>query len=133
MTKIIDLDADLFGVDDEPTPTKQVKLFGREWTILCDLNSFSISALGSGDPSAIVNFLDGLIAEDQRVDFRLAISRVKNLTPEKLGKLINSLVEVVTERPTTPPSASLRGASKRVTAPKSRAASSSVRAVRSVR
>jgi len=132
MAKILDLDADL-GLDDEPVHTRQIKLLGRQWTLICDLNSYALSNMTTGDPGAIVEFLNGVILEEERSDFAKALSRVKNLTPEKLGAILGKLVEAAGERPTPPPSASPRGASKRTTTPKSAGATSKTRAVNLVK
>ena len=127
---ILDLDADLALEDDEPQHTKQFRLFGKDWTLVCDLNSFAMSDLTTGDPSAIVRFIDSVILPEQRVDFRTAMTNVKNLTGEKLGKILGALVEAASERPTTPPSGSSGGARSPTSRPKSVASSSRARVVR---
>lgn len=123
----IDLDHDL-GLDED-TPDLEyvtVKLFKRDWRLLLGLNAFNLSALTSGDASAIAGFILNTIHPDERMEFSRAIAAQPNLTPAKLGDLINKLIEVTGERPTTPPSGSPRGASNRKSLPKS-GASSTVR------
>lgn len=122
--KILDLDAQI-GIDNTPSATKPFKLFGRTWTMMCDLNSFAMSDLTTGEPAAIVRFIDSVILPAERVDFRNAISSQPNLTAEKLGAILTALVEAAAERPTTPPSASSRGATN-PTSPRKSAANSSV-------
>ena len=130
MAKILDLDADL-GLDDTPVHTRPIKLLGKEWTLICDLNSYALSNLTTGEPSAIVEFLNGVIIEEQRSDFAKALSAVPNLTPEKLGVILGKLVEAAGERPTKPPSASPRGVSSLTPTRKSVGVSSKTRAGRS--
>ena len=132
MAKLLDLDLGL-DLDETPVTTRPIKMFGQEWTLVCDLNSFALSNLTTGDPQALVQFLNSIIVEDQRVEFGKALSSVPNLTPEKLGTILGKLVEAAGERPTTQPSASQRGASNPRTSQKSAAGSSKARAVRSVR
>lgn len=131
MAKILDLDADL-GLDETPVTTRQIKLLGRQWTLVCDLNSYALSNLATGEPEAIVQFINGLIPEDERSDFAAALSKVPNLTPDKLGAILGKLVEAASERPTTPPSASSRGGSNRTSSPKSAAATAKRRGIHSV-
>jgi hypothetical protein len=127
--KLIDIDAAL-GDDDAPVATRPFKLFGRNWTLLCDLNSFALSDLATGEPAAIVRFLNSIVAEDEREDFRSTLASQPNLTAEKLGKILTALVEAATDRPTTPASASGSTAPKRTSQRKSAASSSTVRVVR---
>lgn len=133
MTKpaIIDFDSE-FDIDsDEPVHTKQFKMFGQEWTLVCDINSFGISELTTGDAAGLVRFIQGLIQPDQWSEFSQKLGQVRNLNGEKLGKILNKMIEVASGLPTTPLSPSPRGASKRTSNPKSAANSSSARVVRS--
>lgn len=120
--KRINLD-DLLG-EDEPVLTKPITLFGREWDVICGLNFFTLSAIGAGEPGAVAQFLRNTVVPDQRDAFATAMSAAANLDAEKLGKIVNALVEVASERPTTQPSVSSRPASKRTSAPRSVARSS---------
>lgn len=105
--KILDLDAKLgFAASEAPVHVKQVRLFGAEWTIICDVNSFTLSRVMSGNPEAVVDFLINAVEESQRVAFVKVMSDQKDLSPERLGSILNAFVEVAAERPTTPPSAS---------------------------
>lgn len=122
--RVIDLDSQLdLDKDDGPVTTKTVKLFGEEWTIVCDLNFWNITTAGA-DAEGISRLLLGVVAEDQRADFTAAMGRVRNLTVEKLLEIVQAIMEVAAERPTKPPSASTRGATKPTSARKSVAASS---------
>ena len=132
MAKTLDLDAAL-KFDDEPVHTKDVILFGTTWTLICDLNSFSIASLASGDAASIRDFIANLVVVDQRADFLKALGSQRGLSGERLGLIINKLIETVSENPTTPPSASSPGVSTKRPAAKSPARSSSTRAVRSAR
>ncbi len=117
----IDFDTDLDL--NEEVETIVIKLFGREWRLQLGLNAFNLSALTSGDASAIAGFVANAIHPDDRDEFKRAISMQANLTPEKLGLLINKLIEVMSGRPTTRPSVSRATASKRTSTPKSGARS----------
>lgn len=128
----IDLDAQLAEVEDEPVHTKTIKVFGREWTLVCDVNAFNMTGLMGGKPEAILGFFDDVIHPDQLADFKTTLAQQKKFGGEKLGVLLGAMVEAASERPTKQPSVSSRGATKRTSAPRS-AAGSSQRAVRSVR
>jgi hypothetical protein len=129
--KTIDLDADLgLDNDDAPVNTRPFKLFGRTWTLVCDLNTFALSDLTTGEPAAVVRFLTSVVVEDERDDFRTAFATAKGLTSETLGKILTAIVEAATERPTSPPSDSGSGRKNPTSPRKSVATSSRVRAVR---
>lgn len=127
--KLIDLDAEL-GDDDTPVHTRPFKLFGRTWTLLCDLNTFALSDLATGEPAAIVRFLNSVVIDEEREDFRNSLASQPNLTAERLGKILTTLVEAATERPTTLASVSGSTAPKRTSPRKSAASSSRTRVVR---
>lgn len=127
--KTLDLDAAL-GDADDVINTRPFKLFGKTWTLVCDLNSFALSDLATGEPAAIVRFLDSIVIPEERTDFRTTLAAQPNLSAERLGKILTALVEAATERPTTPPSASGSGRAKPTSARKSAASSSQVRVVR---
>lgn len=130
--KVIDLDSQLNLDDGEPITTKKVKLFGREWTIVCDLNFWNITTAGA-DAEGISRLLLGVVAEDEQAEFTAAMGRVKHLTVEKLLEIVQAIMEVAAERPTKPPSASTRGATKPTSARKSVAPSSRTGVARSRR
>lgn len=111
--KVVDLDAE-FGLElDGPQHTRKIKLLGREWTVICDINSYAVSELMSGtDPGVIARFISGLILPEEVPAFNQALGRVRNLDGEKLVELLNRLVEVAAERPTESPSPSRRTATK---------------------
>lgn len=117
--KIIDLDSELGFENDEPVPTKKIKLFGREWTIVCDLNTFTMADIASGDAGSIARFVRNIVVEDEQSDFSAALSAAKNMTGEKLGQLLAALIEAASERPTKSPSPSARTAKKKTSALKS--------------
>ena len=123
--KVLDLDAQL-GLDlSAPTETKKVKLLGREWTIVCDINSFAISDIMTGDAGGIARFIRGVVVEDEADAFAAALGKVRNLDAEKLGSILNALVEVAAERPTEQPSPARRTAGSQTSVQKSRPRSSS--------
>ena len=130
MPKIIDLDEQL-AFTEETTKIQKIKLFGREWSMYCDVNSFTLSAIGAGDAGAIAAFLNNVIVEDERADFAQVLSSQRNLTPAKLVNVIGKLIEVAGKEDVTPSTRSPRGATKRTSSPKSAAGSPSVRIVRS--
>lgn len=127
--KTLDLDAAI-GEIEEPQHTRPFKLFGKTWTLVCDLNSFALSDLATGEPAAIVRFLDSIVVPAERQEFRVALASQPNLPAERLGKILNALVEAATERPTTPQSASGSGRPNQKSVPKSAASSSRPRVVR---
>jgi hypothetical protein len=106
VSKAVDLDKELGMVVTERMPTKEIKLLGKEWTIICDLNSFAMAQIAGGDPGGISKFLMGLVIEEQREDFAATLSAAKGLDGEKLGALLSRLIEVAAERPTESPSPS---------------------------
>lgn len=126
---IVNLDKVLEAVEDEPVHPVQIQLFDREWTLHGDFNLFAAGALGTGSLQAIVDFFSSVIVEEQAEEFLHVLSQQRGLNAKKIGALMTAVVEAVAERPTQPPSVSSRGASKRTSAPNSRARSS-VRAVR---
>lgn len=130
----IDLDAKLadLGIEDEPIHTAGFRLFGRDWTLVCDVNMFNLATLAEGDPAAIIGFFDNVIHPDEIAEFKATLRRQKNFDGPKLGAILNLMVEAATERPTKQPSGSLSGATKRTSKPRS-TANSSRAAVRSVR
>lgn len=116
--KPIDLDAQL-GFDLTPAPTKPVRLFGSEWTIVCDVNSFAISDIMSGDSGGIARFIRGVVIESEQEAFTKALAKVPNLDGEKLGKLLEVLIEAASERPTESPSPVRRTAGSQTSVRKS--------------
>lgn len=109
--KVHDLDSQL-GLDLAfVSPTKRVKLFGQEWTIVCDVNAFAVADILSGDVGGIARFIRGVVAPDEADAFAAALGRVPNLDGEKLGQILNVLIEVAGERPTEPPTPLRRTAS----------------------
>lgn len=129
---VIDLDAMLGDDEDGPIHTRPATLFGREWTIVCDVNTFGLAALTTGDPAAIIDFIRSVVHPDQVDDFMAAFRSQKRLSGDRLAKIVSALVEAASERPTKQPSVSSRGASKKTSAPRSTAGSSR-QAVRSIR
>lgn len=117
MAKPTDLDA-LLGFN-EPEPeqhTTKVTLFGRQWTVRCDINAFVLSSLASGDAGAISKFLTNIIVEE---DWPATLSAQRNLDPERLGRIVAALVEAASERPTESPARSSRTAKNRTSGPRS--------------
>ena len=105
--KAINLD-DMLGQQDEVLHTRDVVLFGQPWKVVCDVNSYALTAMTTGDSVAITEFLGNIVIDEQRAEFRRALSAQRGLSSERLIDLVRHLVEVVTERPTTPPSGSSR-------------------------
>lgn len=127
MPKIHDLDADLgLDVPAKPTKTKQVRLFGRVWDVRCDINSFAISAIASGDVKVLSGYMRNAVVPEQSEDFIAALLAIENLDGEKLSSIINALVEVQAERPTKQPSDFARPAKPQASRPKSTARSSAM-------
>jgi hypothetical protein len=110
----VDFDFDKeFGFnDDEPANIKKIRLLGREWTVVCDLNSFAMAKIAGGDASGVADFLVNLLVEDEQEDFTKALANAKNMDGERLGKLLSRFIEVAGERPTERPSPSPRTAKR---------------------
>lgn len=108
----VDFDFDkALGFDvDESVPTKKIRLLGKDWTIMCDLNSFAMARIASGEASGVATFITNLVVPDEREEFTAALEGAKNMTGERLGLLLQHLVEVAGERPTEQPSRSPRTA-----------------------
>lgn len=121
--KPIDIDAMLAEGEDatEAQQTVKVMLLGREWDFQVGINTFTFSAIMAGDVGAMSQFIINVVVEDQRAEFASALHRATGMTAPKLNKLLTSIVEAVSERPTKQPSGSSRPASKRTSAPRSRA------------
>lgn len=117
--KTPDLDAELGFGNPEAIPTKKVKLFGREWRVLCEVNAFTLTDIASGEVVALNSFLRGVIHPDDREEFVKALSSAQGMTAERLAQLIAKLIEVASERPTVSPSPSQRTAGKKTSALKS--------------
>lgn len=108
----IDLDKALGITGDEPTHTKKVKLLGKDWTLVCDLNAFAMAQIASGESSGVSQFIINLVVPTEQEAFAEALKNAKNMSGERLGLLLAKLIEVAGERPTEPPSRSPRTAKK---------------------
>jgi hypothetical protein len=135
MTKVLDLDAKLAFDDDTPIHTRDIILFGQEWTVVCDANAYALSALSSGDVTAYRDYLVNTVILEQREAMHTVLLRQRGLTAERFVAIIEAVFEVVSEGvPTTRASASSRTPAKKTSSRTSAAPSSSkARAVRSVR
>lgn len=135
MPNVPDLDAQLDFDDDEPVLTKRVKLFKREWDLLVDANAFAATMItsSSADSSAFVGYMESMVVPEQWLDFRGELMKIRNLTAEKLWRIVNVMTEAIAEVPTTRPSASRPGPTKRTSGTKSKASSSPRRAATSRR
>ena len=120
---VIDLDARLGLNKDEPMHTKKVKLLGREWNVVCDVNTFGVSAIASGDLGAIYSFVRNLVIAEEADDFVAALQKARNMDGDKLFATVQALMEVAAERPTVRPSPSRATASKRTSSTRSQASS----------
>jgi hypothetical protein len=133
---VIDLDAIIRAKQEAAAaeiPVITIRLFDRDWRIYADLNSYTALGFDGGDPSAMRQFIDNLVHEDEREEFQRVVSGQRGITPEILGDIVRGFVEAAAERPTKSPSASAGGASKRTSSPKSTAARRSTAASRSIR
>lgn len=132
MAKVIDLDRQV-GDSEEPIHTVKIKLFQREWDVVCDVNSYALTALSSGDVEAYRDYLVNSVIDEQRSAMKEALLRQRGLTAERFMTIINAVMEVVMERPTKSASASSRTPTKRTSAPRSTGGSSKARVSRSTR
>ena len=101
-SKTVNFDTELGMLVTEKMPTKKIHLLGRDWTIICDLNSFAMAQIAGGDAGGLAQFVANLFPEEDRDDFVKALAGAKGLTGEKLGALLAKLIEVAGERPTEP-------------------------------
>jgi len=111
-SKVVDLDARLGFEADTPVHTKRVKMLGKEWTLVCDVNSFAVSDILSGDAGGIARFIKGIILPAEVDAFTAWLAKLPNFDGEKLGKLLNVMIEEASERPTVSPSPVRRTANK---------------------
>ncbi len=122
--KILNLDEMLDDEPAEPVHTRPFRLFGRDWTLVCDMNAFAVAEMMTGDAGGIVRFIDSLILEEERIAFRTALAS-KPLSAERLNKIMDKMIEAAVEpHPTTPPSASSRTGRNQTSVRKSAAGSS---------
>ena len=118
---IVNFDDELgISADEKPVVAKVAFiLFGREWTMYADVNSFSLSNVISGDPGAVSQFITNLIVEEQRNSFVDELSKVRNLDGELLGKILGKMIEAAGNGPSKPASPSRSTASKRTSSRRS--------------
>ena len=96
MAKIINIDdriQERVGAPKE-VPTQQVTLFGREWDVQVDLNSYTITAILAGDAAGYVSFLQNVVIPEQRRDFHQALAGQAGLTAERLLAIVEAIIEV---------------------------------------
>ncbi len=113
--------------EPEPLHFEVVTAFGRDWKIVSGLNHFTLSLAAGGDAGAIGSFIQNATVSEQRAEWTAALKEQRGLEGERLEKLVSSLIEAASKRPTESPSASSRPATKRTSAPRSAARSSSAR------
>lgn len=133
---IIDLDAlirDKQAAAAAETPVVTIRLFDRDWRLYADLNSYVALGFDSGDPSAMRTFIDNLVHEDERDEFKKVASEQRGITPEVLGEIVRGFVEAAADRPTKSPSASAATGSRTTSARKSTARRTSTAARRPTR
>lgn len=120
--KVVDLDALISGDIALALEDRQfipVKLFGKEWRVSNQTNTFINLRAGEGDAKAFAEFIINIIHEDERQDFSTALMQADGITPEVLMKVINHLFEAVADHPTKSSSGSSRSAGTRAAKPKS--------------
>lgn len=117
--KVHDIDADLGG--RAPRRTARIKLFGKMWDINCNVNTFNVSQIFSGDVAAVGNFFKNITIPSQQADFVAAMAEQQDLDNERLVKIINKIMEVAAERPTKQPSDFQRPVRKQASGRKSTA------------
>ena len=130
--KVTDIDA---IVPAEPTgiPTKKIKLFGREWEVVCDINDYTMTAVATGDPKAFRDLLVNAVVDDQREEMHQELMRQRGMTTERFAAIVNAVLEVAAERPTTSPSASSRTRATPASVRRSTGASSKAQVARHAR
>lgn len=99
----VDLDAqlaDAFAAAEKKRKYNKVKLFGREWRVTTEPNTYAALAGSYGDVEALVTMLTNIVHPDERQDFHKALLSFENLDADVLMEILNGLVEVAGERPT---------------------------------
>lgn len=122
--KVIDIDALLSEHRTKVLSERKyvkVKLFGREWRIVNQINNFLALQAGEGEIDAFTNFLLNCTHEDEKDDFRKALYTADVMDPEGLMLVINHLMEAVSGNPTKSSSGSSRSVQTRAAKPKSAA------------
>ena len=111
----IDIDALLReDIDEAIAATKYVPVtvFGQTRRVSQSPNTFAALAGSYGDVEALVSMIVGVIHEDDREEFRHDLLMAQGITADVLMKILNSLVEAASERPTKSPSDSSTGSAK---------------------
>lgn len=112
MAEIIDLDsiirADREAALDAAKYVK-IKVFGEEYRITTSPNIYTSLAAGTGDPVAIASLITNVLHEDDRDAFTKALMNAEGISAEVLLKMLNSMLEAVSERPTKSSSGSSTG------------------------
>jgi len=124
VAKAFDIDAllaDALAEAASKTVYIKVKLFGREWRISSQINTFLALRAGEGDTKAFTEFLMNVAHPDERAEFQDALYRIEPLTADILLIIINNLMEAVANHPTKSSSGSSRTAKTSVAKPKSAA------------
>jgi hypothetical protein len=108
--------------------TKKVDIFGEEFDIVTDANTWIVTRMLNGDPGAASELLQSILVrradapglsgpalaearnEDANDQQRLnrVLSRQRGLTDMVLVGMLGRILEIVADRPTKPPSASGR-------------------------
>lgn len=120
--KVIDIDAMLAEHREKMHAERKyikVKLFGREWRIVNQINNFLALRAGEGDVEAFTQFLMNCTHEDERVDFRNELYKADMFDADGLLLVINQLMEAVANHPTKSSSGSSSSGRTRVAKPKS--------------
>ena len=122
--KVLDIDALLSDHREKLLSERKyikVKLFGREWRIVNQINNFLALRAGEGDVEAFTQFLLNCTHEDEKVAFRTALFEADVMDADGLLMIINHLMEAVANHPTKSSSGSSRSGRTQVAKPKSAA------------
>ena len=132
MTNITDIDA-LVPAAPASLTTKQVRLFGRVWDVVVDVNDYALTAVATGDPAAFRDLIVNAVVDDQREEMHQALLRERGMTTERFAAIANAVLEVAAGRPTKSPSGSSRTRATPASGRKSTAVSSKAQGARRAR
>jgi hypothetical protein len=111
----VDLDAqlsDLIADAAKKRKYNKVKLFGKEWRVTTEPNTYAALAGSFGDIEALVAMITNIVHPDEREDFHKTLLQAEDLNADILMQILNGLVEVAGERPTKSSSGSSRSQAK---------------------
>ena len=120
--KPVDIDALIKDKLAKNVASAEIRTFilgGREWHAQ-DVSSQAalfLAFTGGGDADALMDYLFGMIVEEERDEFKAVLTSMRGMNDEVFSDILSTVVEAVTARPTEPPSASPVSSAKKAGAP----------------